>query len=82
MKENTKTQEKKGLIKMTNTTQKSTRGIGFTGLLTIAFIVLKLCGVINWSWVWVLAPLWIGWSLVLFIVAVVVVAKVIAERWY
>ena len=67
---------------MTNTTQKSTRGIGFTGLLTIAFIVLKLCGVINWSWVWVLAPLWIGWSLVLFIVAVVVVAKVIAERWY
>lgn len=66
---------------MTNT-QKSTRGIGFTGLLTIAFIVLKLCGVINWSWVWVLAPLWIGWSLVLFIVAVVVVAKVIVERWY
>lgn len=65
---------------MTNT-QKSTHGIGFTGLLTIAFIVLKLCGVINWSWVWVLAPLWFGWSLVLFIMAVVVVAKVIAERW-
>ena len=81
MKENTKTQEKKGLIKMTNT-QKSTRGIGFAGLLTIAFIVLKLCGVISWSWVWVLAPLWIGWSLVLFIVAIVVVAKVIVERWY
>ena len=34
-------------------------GIGFCGLLTIAFIVLKLTGFIDWSWLWVLAPLWI-----------------------
>jgi hypothetical protein len=34
-------------------------GIGFVGLLTIVFITLKLCGVINWSWWWVLSPLWI-----------------------
>lgn len=34
--------------------------IGFTGLLAIVFIVLKLCGVITWSWVWVLSPIWIG----------------------
>ena len=40
-------------------------GIGFTGLLTITFIVLKLVGVIDWSWVWVLAPLWIGAILVI-----------------
>lgn len=33
-------------------------GIGFCGLLTIVFIVLKLCKVISWSWIWVLAPLW------------------------
>lgn len=38
----------------------SSSGIGFTGLLTIAFIVLKLTGVVAWSWVWVLSPLWIG----------------------
>lgn len=31
-------------------------GIGFCGLLTIAFIVLKLTGFIDWSWLWVLAP--------------------------
>ena len=31
----------------------------FPTLLTIAFIVLKLCNVIAWSWLWVLAPLWI-----------------------
>lgn len=35
-------------------------GIGFAGLLTIVFITLKLLGVIDWSWVWVLAPMWIS----------------------
>lgn len=46
-------------------------GIGFTDLLTVAFIVLKLCGVIAWSWWWVLSPLWISviLGLVLIIIA-------------
>lgn len=35
-------------------------GVGFLGLLTIVFIVLKLCKVIDWSWWWVLSPLWIS----------------------
>lgn len=39
-----------------NNTQQG--GIGFFGLLTIAFVVLKLTGFISWSWWWVLAPLW------------------------
>ena len=34
-------------------------GIGFFGLLTILFIGLKLIGYINWSWVWVLSPVWL-----------------------
>ena len=34
-------------------------GISFASLLTLAFIILKLCNVINWSWWWVLAPLWV-----------------------
>ena len=38
----------------------SASGIGFGGLLTIAFIILKLCHVIDWSWLWVLSPLWIS----------------------
>jgi hypothetical protein len=33
-------------------------GIGLGGLLGTAFIVLKLCHVIDWPWVWVLAPFW------------------------
>lgn len=45
-------------------------GIGFCGLLTIAFIVLKLCKVITWSWVWVLSPLWISFALVVLIILI------------
>lgn len=36
-----------------------TVGMGFCGWLTIVFIVLKLCGKIDWSWIWVLCPIWI-----------------------
>ncbi len=35
-------------------------GIGFPGLLFIVFLILKLCHVIDWSWWWVFAPLWIS----------------------
>jgi hypothetical protein len=38
--------------------KQSSGGIGFFGLLAIAFIVLKLTNVINWSWWLVLAPIW------------------------
>lgn len=44
-------------------------GIGFVGLLTIVFVTLKLCKVINWSWIWVLSPIWI--SLIIYIVVFV-----------
>jgi hypothetical protein len=37
----------------------SSGGIGFVGLLTIVFITLKLTHFIEWSWWWVLCPLWI-----------------------
>lgn len=37
---------------------------GFPTLLTIAFIVLKLCNVITWSWWWVLSPIWIPVAIV------------------
>lgn len=47
-------------------------GIGFTGALTIAFIVLKLCGVIDWSWVWVLSPIWIVASICAVIIVVAI----------
>ena len=47
-------------------------GIGFTGLLTITFIVLKLTKVINWSWVWILSPIWISISVGLLILVLII----------
>lgn len=43
-----------------NTTIRGSGGIGFAGILTIVFIILKLLGKIDWSWIWVLSPLWIS----------------------
>ena len=52
-------------------------GIGFTGLLTIVFIILKLCDIIAWSWWWVLSPLWI--STILWVILAVIILLV--EGW-
>ena len=53
-------------------------GIGFFGLMTIVFIVLKLTHVISWSWVWVLAPTWIPLAIgILFIVIGLILNKVL-----
>ena len=37
----------------------SSKGLGLCDVLTVVFVVLKLIGVIDWSWWWVLAPIWI-----------------------
>ena len=48
-------------------------GMGFAGLLTIVFIVLKLCKVIDWSWLWVLSPIWISIGLVIIIAIILMI---------
>lgn len=53
-----------------NKSSSGSGGVGVTGLLQVAFIVLKLCKVIDWSWWWVLSPTWIATALVLVILAV------------
>ena len=55
-------------------------GCGFVGLLTIAFIVLKLCNVITWSWAWVLSPIWISAILVVVLIGCVLAIKIIEEK--
>jgi hypothetical protein len=40
-------------------------GIGFGTLLFLVFLVLRLCGVIDWSWWWVTSPLWIALALLI-----------------
>lgn len=58
---------------------KSTGGVSFCGLLGILFIGLKLGGVINWSWWWVLAPIWGPFALALLVVLICVIIIGIAE---
>lgn len=41
-----------------NSKAQRTSGTGFSSLLQVAFIVLKLTHVIDWSWWWVLSPIW------------------------
>lgn len=57
-----------------NSSSSSSGGIGFAGLLTIVFITLKLCGVITWSWWWVLSPIWISLCIV---VAILVISGIV-----
>ena len=51
--------------------------MGFTEVLTIVFIVLKLIGVISWGWVYVLLPeiiavaFYIGVPLVIFLLGLI-----------
>ncbi len=47
----------------TMSSSSSSGGVGFSGLLTVVFIALKLTGNITWPWVWVLSPLWISFLL-------------------
>ena len=54
-------------------------GIGFFGLLQIAFIVLKLCGIIDWAWWLVLLPIEIWAAFLVLLFLAVFVLKVIDE---
>ena len=56
---------------MENKSSVTIQGAGFSGLLTIVFIVLKLIGVINWSWIWVLSPIWISAALPILLIILV-----------
>ena len=62
---------------MSDKTTNISSGIGFVWLLTIAFIVLKLTKVINWSWIWVLSPLWISFGIFLGIIVISIIIGII-----
>lgn len=65
-------------MKDNNVSSSSSSGIGFVGLLTIVFIVLKLLGKITWSWWWVLSPLWISAGFVLLVLLGVFLGVIIS----
>lgn len=63
-----------------STSSSSSGSIGFSGLLTVLFIGLKLANVISWSWWWVLAPLWIGTGIAIVILLLVLAIAVAAAK--
>lgn len=65
---------------MSQNSSSNSGGIGLCGLLTVAFIVLKLCNVITWSWVWVLAPLWIPAAIALVIIVICLLVWLIDHK--
>lgn len=66
----------KAYKELNNKTDNTTRqGINALELLLIAFIVLKLCKVITWSWWWVLSPIWIPLGLYLAVVLLVMIIE-------
>lgn len=65
---------------MSEKSSSASGGIGFAGLLTIAFIVLKLTGVISWSWLWVLSPIWISVLIAFLVIAIVLIVAIIAKK--
>ena len=65
---------------MSSSSSSSSGGIGFTGLLTVLFVGLKLTNVIAWSWWWVLSPLWIPLLLVIIIAIIGGIAAALLEK--
>jgi membrane protein YdbS with pleckstrin-like domain len=62
-----------------NQSTASSSGISFAGALTVLFIGLKITHYINWSWWWVLSPLWIGLAAVIIIACLIyAVAMIVA----
>jgi len=55
---------------MENNSTKSS-GIGLSTILFLIFLVLKLIGVITWSWWWVFSPIWIPFILSVLVVIVI-----------
>lgn len=66
---------------MTNQNEKQvSSSIGITTILFVVFLVLKLTGVISWSWWWVTAPLWVPVCFGLMVVTIFIVARVIIRK--
>jgi hypothetical protein len=63
---------------MSSSSSSSSGGIGFSGLLTVLFIGLKLTGQITWPWIWVLSPIWISALIVIAILTILLIVAIVA----
>jgi len=56
------------------------KGVSLNVVVFIVFLILKLVGVITWSWVWVTSPIWIGVILGILVLISIEVLKVYLEK--
>ena len=69
---------KQSQFKTMSSSSSSSGGIGFSGLLTVLFVGLKLTGQITWPWLWVLSPLWISALIGIAILTIFLIAAIVA----
>jgi len=65
---------------MSDTKKVRSGGIGFSGLLTILFIGLKLTNHIDWSWWWVLSPIWITFAFAILLIIIAGILYFVADN--
>ncbi len=58
--------------------KESSCGIGF--ILFLVFLILKLCGVITWSWWWITAPIWIPCALIMIFALITIILYFLSKR--
>jgi len=66
---------------MSNNNEKG-GGVGICGVVGIVFIILKLCGLIHWSWIWVLSPFWLPVAFVILLIVIAIIKNRIEDRKY
>lgn len=67
---------------MNNNANTTRGGLNLSVTLLVIFVVLKLIKVINWSWWWVISPLWITWAAYLGIALIVTISVAIKEMLF
>ena len=67
-------------IKIETTPAQSVPVISTTGILGVAFVILKLLGKIDWPWIWVTAPFWMPVALVALLLIILGIAVIISNR--
>jgi hypothetical protein len=71
--------ELEGGNKMRKTKVRTSGSIGVVGLLGVLFVGLKLTGHIDWSWIWVLAPFWAPFGMLLAVFVILIAVSAMSQ---
>lgn len=58
--------------------ENNSNGFSLSLIIFVVFLTLKLSGVIDWSWWWVISPLWIPFALVLVVIGIISIFALIS----